>query len=501
MIHENVTHHLRRQREELGARSLPIHSRIRIGNLQVRLVDQCRRLQRVTRFLIPKERDRHRMQFVIQPRQYFLRWSSVCRGKLGQDARHGFMSHGYLRCGVPPSENRFATPTRTCPPYSDERNRRRARGNSEYTETLLLRALDSPIPAEHSTYHETVTTLPPTNPNAARDEATLYARASALFLEASELPDDEQAAFLRSHCDDDAIRRRVDAMLRAHAKQDGLLETLRFEAHGSSIAHAVDQAFNEEIPTPEAIGRYQIVRVIGHGGMGVVYEAEQDEPRRRVALKILPHGMITPSMVKRFRLEAEVLGHLQHPGIAQIYDAGTISTDDVERPFFAMEYIEGQTLLEYAENNSLTIDQRLELMARICDAVHHAHQKGIIHRDLKPGNILVVTEADGTPIPKVLDFGVARATDADIQSITLQTNPGQIIGTVPYMSPEQAAGDTGAIDIRSDVYALGVVAYELLTGRLPLSRGRQGHSRSDPCHPRESPVPDERNRSHASGRH
>ncbi len=197
--------------------------------------------------------------------------------------------------------------------------------------------------------------------------------------------------------------------------------------------------------------------------MGSVYEAEQEKPRRRVALKVIRQGCASSQALRRFELEAHVLGRLQHPGIAQVYEAGTADSGHGPQPFFAMEYIEGPTLWEYVAQNGLGTRQRLELIAKICDAVQHAHQRGVIHRDLKPGNILV----DASGQPKILDFGIARATDSDVQLTTVQTDVGQIIGTVQYMSPEQVAADPHELDIRSDVYALGVITYEILANRPP----------------------------------
>ena len=224
------------------------------------------------------------------------------------------------------------------------------------------------------------------------------------------------------------------------------------------------------MPVLREIGRYRILRVIGEGGMGTVYEAEQDKPRRVVALKVIRPGYASPQLLKRFEQESQVLGRLQHPGIAQIYEAGThevapsaAGSRGVIVPYFAMEYIRGRGLKVFMEEQNLGTRQRLELVAKVCDAVHHAHQKGVIHRDLKPGNILV----DESGQPKILDFGVARATDSDIQAATIQTDVGQLIGTIPYMSPEQVAADPQGLDTRSDVYALGVIAYEALAGRLP----------------------------------
>lgn len=221
---------------------------------------------------------------------------------------------------------------------------------------------------------------------------------------------------------------------------------------------------------PARLGRYTISRVLGEGGMGTVYEAEQENPRRSVALKVVRAGNLTPEMLRRFTQESRVLGRLQHPGIAQIYEAGTVRNEhgrDV--PFFAMEFIKGVPLTEHVNRKGLGTRDRLELIARVCDAVYHAHQKGVIHRDLKPGNIMV----DESGQPKVLDFGIARATDSDIQHATLRTDIGVLIGTIPYMSPEQVSGDPNELDTRSDVYALGVIAYELLAGRLPHDLGRK----------------------------
>ena len=202
--------------------------------------------------------------------------------------------------------------------------------------------------------------------------------------------------------------------------------------------------------------------------MGAVYEAEQDNPKRTVALKVIKAGLASGELLQRFRHEAHVLGRLQHPGIAQIHEAGTFETDSGLQPYFAMERIQGDELDIYCQRHELGTRQRLELIARIADAVQHAHQRGVIHRDLKPGNILVDVHGQ----PKILDFGIARATDSDIQA-TMQTDIGQLVGTLPYMSPEQTAGDSDELDTRSDVYSLGVIAYELLTGRLPFDLKRQ----------------------------
>jgi tetratricopeptide (TPR) repeat protein/predicted Ser/Thr protein kinase len=221
---------------------------------------------------------------------------------------------------------------------------------------------------------------------------------------------------------------------------------------------------------PERIGRYRILRLLGEGGMGAVYEAEQENPHRTVALKVIRAGFADPEMVRRFENEAQALGRLHHPGIAQIYEAGTADTQFGSQPYFAMELVHGQTLLAYCDQHHLDVRQRLELAAKIGDAVQHAHQRGLIHRDLKPANILV----DEAGQPRILDFGVARLTDADTQA-TRQTNIGQIVGTLSYMSPEQVQGDPDALDTRSDVYALGVILYEMLAGKMPYTLPRQLH--------------------------
>jgi tetratricopeptide (TPR) repeat protein/predicted Ser/Thr protein kinase len=218
---------------------------------------------------------------------------------------------------------------------------------------------------------------------------------------------------------------------------------------------------------PSTIGSYRIIRLLGEGGMGAVYEAEQDQPRRRVALKVIKSAWADRELLRRFELESQTLGRLHHPGIAQIYEAGAAETSFGSQPFFAMEIIHGKPLIEYAEAKHLNTRQRLALMIQICEAVEHAHQRGIIHRDLKPGNILV--EESGQP--KILDFGLARVTDGDMQA-TRQTDMGQLLGTLAYMSPEQVTADPLALDTRSDVYALGVILYELLAGRLPYELSR-----------------------------
>jgi tetratricopeptide (TPR) repeat protein len=219
---------------------------------------------------------------------------------------------------------------------------------------------------------------------------------------------------------------------------------------------------------PARFGKYRVLGVLGEGGMGTVFDAEQEQPHRRVALKTLRPELAAASVLWRFAREAEALGRLQHPGIAQIYEAGTVDGPTGPQPYFAMELVTGRSLTAHAA--ALASDrERVELAAAVCDAVHYAHQRGVIHRDLKPANILV----DGAGQPKVLDFGVARLTDADVQG-TAATVAGEVIGTLQYMSPEQLTGDPLDIDVRCDVYALGVILYEMLAGRRPYELvGRQ----------------------------
>jgi tetratricopeptide (TPR) repeat protein/predicted Ser/Thr protein kinase len=280
----------------------------------------------------------------------------------------------------------------------------------------------------------------------------------------------ERSAVLLELCaGDDELRREVEVMI-ADAGSEASVETISARRAAAPAGAPRIAALGSSGWIPERIGDYRILRVIGEGGMGVVYEARQEEPSRTVALKVIRPGLASPEVLRRFRQEAQALGRLQHPGIAQIYEAGTAETSSGPQPYFAMEFIRGQSLRSYVEQHHPTVKQRLELVARICDAVQHAHQRGLIHRDLKPSNILV----DDTGQPKILDFGVARLTERDVQ-VTRLTDLGQLIGTLAYMSPEQVLADPMELDTRSDVYALGVIFYELLAGRLPYTVGTRLH--------------------------
>lgn len=299
-------------------------------------------------------------------------------------------------------------------------------------------------------------------------------RPKDLFLKALDLPSPpERAAFLAQECgSDEPLRRQIEAMLQAHATPDSFLEKPAVEV-GATVDGPVGQevdALTEPSTGPGTrVGPYKLLQQIGEGGMGVVFMAEQQEPiRRMVALKIIKPGMDSAQVLARFEAERQALALMDHPNIARVLDAGTTTEG---RPFFVMELVKGVPITKYCDERRLTPRQRLELFMPICQAVQHAHQKGIIHRDLKPSNVLIALY-DGNPVPKVIDFGVAKATGQQLTERTLFTGFGAIVGTLEYMSPEQAELNQIDIDTRSDIYSLGVLLYELLTGSTPIDRKR-----------------------------
>ncbi|MEM7203683.1 MAG: tetratricopeptide repeat protein [Planctomycetota bacterium] len=262
----------------------------------------------------------------------------------------------------------------------------------------------------------------------------------------------ERAAFLLTACDDPELRRRVAALLRAF--DDAALPT------GGAVISLQAAADLGDLDIPG----FTIGGEIGRGGMGRVFAAEQSEPRRKAAIKFLPDAFASAEGRRRFQLEAQVLGRLNHVGIAQIYAAGVVDVGDATLPYFAMELVEGRTLHDFVTAEGLALEARLELIAQVADAVQHAHQQGVIHRDLKPDNVMVTREGQS----KVLDFGVSKVIETDAQLSTLRTGIGQVVGTLAYMAPEQASGASAMVDTRADVYALGVMAYQLATGALPI---------------------------------
>jgi len=277
-----------------------------------------------------------------------------------------------------------------------------------------------------------------------------------IFLEAAEIASPaERAAFLERACGDDRqLRAAVEALLLSHQRSQAVLD-----------ATAAPPAE----PLGTTIGPYKLLQVIGEGGMGIVYLAEQNEPvNRKVALKVIKPGMDCRQAIARFEAERQALAMMDHVNIARVFDAGATPSG---LPYFVMELVHGVPITAYCDDNRLTPRQRLELFVPVCQAIQHAHQKGIIHRDIKPSNVMV-TLYDGMPVPKVIDFGVAKATEQKLTERTLFTQYGTMIGTLEYMSPEQAEMSALGVDTRSDIYSLGVLLYELLTGGTPLSRQR-----------------------------
>ena len=281
-----------------------------------------------------------------------------------------------------------------------------------------------------------------------------------ILSEALRLPPPQRAAFLDQAAHGDAaLRQRLESLLQAHDAGD-----LRESAIAPELA--ATEVFSAPLTEKagDTIGRYKLLEQVGEGGFGVVYVAEQREPvKRRVALKIIKLGMDTRQVVGRFEAERQALAMMDHPNIAKVLDAGATETG---RPYFVMELVRGIPITQYCDENNLATGERLDLFIKVCQAIQHAHQKGIIHRDIKPSNILV-TLHDGVPVPKVIDFGIAKATQGELTDKTVYTQFQQFIGTPAYMSPEQAEMSGLDVDTRSDIYALGVLLYELLVGKTP----------------------------------
>ncbi len=287
----------------------------------------------------------------------------------------------------------------------------------------------------------------------------------AIFHAARQIPDaDRRREYVRKACGGEEIRiAHVEALLAAGDRTDSLLDRPAAAAPSATI----DQPTTEHPGT--IIGPYKLLQQIGEGGMGAVFMAEQLEPvRRRVALKIIKPGMDSRQVIARFEAERQALAMMDHQNIARVLDVGTTQSG---RPYFVMELVHGVPITQFCDDGKLTPRQRLELFVPVCHAIQHAHQKGIIHRDVKPSNVLV-TMYDDLPVPKVIDFGVAKAVEQRLTEKTMFTQFGAFVGTFEYMSPEQAQMNAFGVDTRSDIYSLGVLLYELLTGTTPLRRER-----------------------------
>ncbi|MBL7185514.1 MAG: protein kinase [Phycisphaerae bacterium] len=271
----------------------------------------------------------------------------------------------------------------------------------------------------------------------------------------------EREAYLENACGNDSeLLARVTSLLEVSGSENSILDVLIAEPEVTPDDHPIAEG------PGTVIGRYKLLEKIGEGGMAVVYMAEQGKPiRRKIALKIIKLGMDTKSVIARFEAERQALAMMDHPNIATVLDAGATETG---RPYFVMELVTGISITEYCDKNNLSTKERLALFIQVCKAVQHAHQKGIIHRDIKPTNVMV-TQHEGTPVPKVIDFGIAKATNQRLTERTLFTRYAHIIGTPAYMSPEQADMSDLDVDTRSDIYSLGVLLYELLTGTTPFS--------------------------------
>ncbi len=289
--------------------------------------------------------------------------------------------------------------------------------------------------------------------------------AEQIFLEAIVIESGtDRADFILNACGDDRdLRLQIEAMIAMHGLQGRVLEKTSHSFFETS--ETVDP-----IATGTSIGRYKLLQKVGAGGMGVVFMAQQAKPvRRKVAIKIIRHGMDSKNVLARFEAERQALAMMDHPNISRIFDAGATKTG---RPYFVMELITGLPVTQFSDQRKLSLRRRLELFQKICHALQHAHEKGIIHRDIKPSNIMV-TQFDGVVTPKVIDFGIAKAIDQSLTAETMFTSYGSMVGTPEYMSPEQAELNGLDVDTGSDVYSLGVVLYELMTGTTPFYQYKQ----------------------------
>ncbi|WP_367874079.1 serine/threonine-protein kinase [Luteolibacter sp. Populi] len=280
-----------------------------------------------------------------------------------------------------------------------------------------------------------------------------------LFQEAFDLPEEDRESFIDEATDDESLRSRVRSLLASARRSPGFLGSPTLDSQGN----AVPDLQLCVLGPGSRIGPYEILRKLGSGGGGIVFLARQEQPlRREVSLKIMRSSLDDDEPRWRFEIERKAIERMEHPGIARVLDAGL--TDD-DRPWIAMEYISGEPITTWCDAHRLSLEDRGALMASVCDAVHHAHQKGVLHRDLKPSNVLVMRTSDGSPRPCLIDFGIARLSDTGADAS--QTRPGRLPGTPAYMSPEQIEGRTDALDARSDIFSLGVILYELLVGASP----------------------------------
>ena len=291
-------------------------------------------------------------------------------------------------------------------------------------------------------------------------------RIESLFAAAVALAPKERDAYLERECSNEpAVRDQILALLNAHDRAGHVIDRPVADDPDETAGYAP----TGEQPGTVIAGRYKLLEEIGQGGMGTVWAAEQTIPvRRKVALKLIKIGMDSRSVLARFEAERQALALMDHPNIAKVLDGGLTESG---RPYFVMEYVKGVPITEYCDATRLSVEERLNLFVQVCSALQHAHQKGIIHRDLKPSNILVAPY-DDKPVPKVIDFGLAKAMHQSLTEKTLYTAHEMVLGTPLYMSPEQAQLNNLDIDTRSDIYSLGVLLYELLTGTTPIERKR-----------------------------